>query len=235
VTAARTGRGSAVEVTCPWSHGGRCRRHAEIVGVLEVSELTRRFGEHTVFTDVSLGLPPGEAVVVTGPNGAGKSTLLRCVAGIDRPDGGEVRWDGRELRETDPVVRAALAVLLDDAGLFPEMSVAEHLDLLARVHGVADPVAVVDEALADVGLTGAADQLPATLSSGQRQRLLLASCFVRPRQVLVLDEPEQRLDVPGRAWLARQLVAEKAAGVGVLLSCHDPALVEAVADWVLEL
>ena len=51
----------------------------------------------------------------------------------------------------------------------------------------------------------------------------------------MLDEPEQRLDVPGRAWLARRLVAEKAAGVGVLLSCHDPSLVEAVADWVLEL
>jgi ABC-2 type transport system ATP-binding protein len=203
--------------------------------VLEVADLTRRFGAHTVFDEVSLVLPPGEAVVVTGPNGAGKSTLLRCVVGTDKPDGGQVRWDGRELRESDPVVRAAMAVLLDDAGLFPEMSVAEHLDLLARVHGVEDPAAAVDEVLDDVGLTGAADQLPATLSSGQRQRLLLGSCFVRPRQVLVLDEPEQRLDVPGRAWLARRLVAEKAAGVAVLLSCHDPELADAVADWVLEL
>jgi ABC-2 type transport system ATP-binding protein len=203
--------------------------------VLEVADLTRRFGAHTVFDEVSLVLPPGEAVVVTGPNGAGKSTLLRCVVGIDKPDGGQVRWDGRELRESDPVVRAAMAVLLDDAGLFPEMSVAEHLDLLARVHGVEDPAAAVDEVLDDVGLTGAADQLPATLSSGQRQRLLLGSCFVRPRRVLVLDEPEQRLDLPGRAWLARRLVAEKAAGVAVLLSCHDPDLADAVADWVLEL
>ncbi|HEV7658104.1 MAG TPA: heme ABC exporter ATP-binding protein CcmA [Mycobacteriales bacterium] len=203
--------------------------------MLEVADLTRRFGAHTVFAEVSLVLPPGEAVVVTGPNGAGKSTLLRCVAGTDKPDGGEVRWAGRPVRETDPAVRAALAVLLDDAGLFPEMSVAEHLDLLARVHGVEDPAAAVDEVLEDVGLVPAADQLPATLSSGQRQRLLLGSCFVRPRQVLLLDEPEQRLDVAGRAWLARRLVAEKAAGVGVLLSCHDPELVETVADWVLEL
>jgi ABC-2 type transport system ATP-binding protein len=203
--------------------------------VLEVADLTRRFGAHVVFDEVSLVLPPGEAVVVTGPNGAGKSTLLRCIAGTDKPDGGQVRWDGREVRETDPVVRAAMAVLLDDAGLFPEMSVAEHLDLLARVHGVEDPGAAVAEVLGDVGLTGAADQLPATLSSGQRQRLLLGSCFVRPREVLLLDEPEQRLDVAGRSWLAEKLVAEKESGVGVLLSCHDPALVEAVADWVLEL
>jgi ABC-type multidrug transport system ATPase subunit len=128
-----------------------------------------------------------------------------------------------------------MAVLLDDAGVFPEMSVAEHLDLLARVHGVEDPEAAVAEVLDEVGLLGAADQLPATLSSGQRQRLLLGSCFVRPREVLLLDEPEQRLDVPGRAWLARKLVSEKESGVGVLLSCHDPELADAVADWVLEL
>jgi ABC-2 type transport system ATP-binding protein len=203
--------------------------------VLEVAELTRRFGAHTVFAEVSLVLTAGEAVVVTGPNGAGKSTLLRCVVGTDEPDGGQVRWAGREVREADPALRAAMAVLLDDAGLFPEMSVAEHLDLLARVHGLADPDAAVAEVLTEVGLTGAADQLPATLSSGQRQRLLLGSCFVRPREILVLDEPEQRLDVPGRAWLARKLVAEKESGVAVLLSCHDPELADAVADWVLEL
>jgi len=203
--------------------------------VLEVADLTRRFGAHVVFDEVSLVLRPGEAVVVTGPNGAGKSTLLRCVAGTDKPDGGQVRWSGRPVRESDPEVRAAMAVLLDDAGVFPEMSVAEHLDLLARVHGVADPAAAVAEVLDEVGLLGAADQLPATLSSGQRQRLLLGSCFVRPREVLLLDEPEQRLDVPGRAWLARKLVAEKESGVGVLLSCHDPELADAVADWVLEL
>jgi ABC-2 type transport system ATP-binding protein len=203
--------------------------------VLEVADLTRRFGAHVVFDEVSLVLRPGEAVVVTGPNGAGKSTLLRCVAGTDKPDGGQVRWAGRPVRESDPAVRAAMAVLLDDAGVFPEMSVAEHLDLLARVHGVEDPEAAVAEVLDEVGLLGAADQLPATLSSGQRQRLLLGSCFVRPREVLLLDEPEQRLDVPGRAWLARKLVAEKESGVGVLLSCHDPELADAVADWVLEL
>jgi ABC-2 type transport system ATP-binding protein len=203
--------------------------------VLEVAELTRRFGAHTVFAEVSLVLTAGEAVVVTGPNGAGKSTLLRCVVGTDEPDGGQVRWAGREVREADPALRAAMAVLLDDAGLFPEMSVAEHLDLLARVHGLADPDAAVAEVLTEVGLTGAADQLPVTLSSGQRQRLLLGSCFVRPREILVLDEPEQRLDVPGRAWLARKLVAEKESGVAVLLSCHDPELADAVADWVLEL
>ena len=73
-------------------------------------------------------------------------------------------------------------------------------------------------------------QLPLTLSSGQRRRLALASCFVRPRRLLVLDEPEQRLDAAGKDWLARRLLREKADGVAVLMASHDPELVEATAD-----
>src|SRR6266545_1005247 len=90
-------------------------------------------------------------------------------------------------------------------------------------------------ALTELGLDGARDQLPATLSSGQRRRLALASCFVRPRRLLVLDEPEQRLDTRGRAWLADRLRAEKAAGTAVLMASHDPDLVDAVANVRIEL
>ena len=100
---------------------------------------------------------------------------------------------------------------------------AEHLDLLARVHGVADPAAAVDEVLDDVGLTRrgrpAAGHAVVRAAAAAAARLLLRPARGR---CCVLDEPEQRLDVPGRAWLARRLVAEKESGVGVLLSCHDP-------------
>lgn len=78
-------------------------------------------------------------------------------------------------------------------------------------------------------------QLPSTLSSGQRRRLALASIFVRPRTLLVLDEPEQRLDVEGVAWLGDKLLAEKAAGRGIVLVSHDPDLVARVCDRVLRL
>ena len=81
-----------------------------------------------------------------------------------------------------------------------------------------------------LSLEPARDQLPLTLSSGQRRRLALASCFVRPRRLLVLDEPEQRLDAAGKDWLARRLLREKADGVAVLMASHDPELVEATAD-----
>ena len=85
-----------------------------------------------------------------------------------------------------------------------------------------------------MGLTPQSGQLPGTLSSGQKRRLALASAFVRPRRLLILDEPEQRLDTAGLEWLAERLVREKAEGLAVLMASHDPHLVEAVADRVVE-
>jgi ABC-2 type transport system ATP-binding protein len=204
------------------------------VDALTVRGLTRRFGALVVFEDVTFSVPPGGITVVLGPNGAGKTTLLRCVVGADRPDGGEVLLHGRPLDETDPDVRAAVAAALDDMEFFPDLSVVEHLQLLAFAHG-ADDGGAVAEVVAELGLDAARDQLPATLSSGQRRRLALASCFVRPRRLLVLDEPEQRLDVRGRAWLTRRLLREKDTGTAVLMASHDPELIDAVADARIEL
>ncbi|MEJ2187722.1 MAG: ABC transporter ATP-binding protein [Gemmatimonadota bacterium] len=168
-----------------------------------------------------------------GPNGSGKTTLLRCVVGADRPDAGQVRVGGLRMDETDPRIRAAVAAALDDMDFFPDLSVVEHLELLAFAYG-GDGEAVA-EVVAELGLDPARDQLPATLSSGQRRRLALASCFVRPRRLMVLDEPEQRLDVRGRAWLTERLLREKAAGTAVLMASHDPELIDAVADMRIEL
>jgi heme ABC exporter ATP-binding subunit CcmA len=196
--------------------------------------LTRRFGDHEVLSAIDLDLAAGEAAALVGPNGSGKTTLLRCVVGIDRPDEGEIRLDGRPVDESQAWFRTEVASVLDDVDFFADLSVIEHLELLAYAHGAAD-AGVADEVLGALGLESARDQVPITLSSGQRRRLALASCFVRPRRLIVLDEPEQRLDTAGRAWLAGQLEAEKAAGRAVLLASHDPQLVAAVAGIQLAL
>jgi ATPase subunit of ABC transporter with duplicated ATPase domains len=86
-----------------------------------------------------------------------------------------------------------------------------------------------------VQLVPQSGQLPATLSSGQRRRLALATAFVRPRTLLVLDEPEQRLDVEGVAWLAGRLAAERARGLAIVMASHEPSLVEAVATRVVRI
>jgi ABC-type multidrug transport system ATPase subunit len=203
------------------------------VDALTVRGLSRRFGSLTVLDEVDFAVPAGRIAVVLGRNGAGKTTLLRCVVGSDRPDEGEVLVGGRRADETDPWVRSFVAAALDDIDFFPDLSVVEHLELLAHAHG--GSATPVEEVLTELGLAGCRDQLPVTLSSGQRRRLALASCFVRPRRLLVLDEPEQRLDVRGRAWLAERLRGERAEGTAVLLASHDPELVEAVADLRIEL
>ncbi|WP_418153520.1 ABC transporter ATP-binding protein [Actinoalloteichus caeruleus] len=200
--------------------------------LLEFRGLTVRFGDHVVLDRLDLALEAGRAVAVVGPNGAGKSTALRCAVGAEAPTSGEVLFDGAPLDETSPAFRASVAAALDDAASFPDLSVVEHLLVVAWAHGVDDP-AVVDAAVVDCGLRSVRDNLPATLSSGQARRLALASCLVRPRRALVLDEPEQRLDESGHDWLRERLLAEKAAGTAVLFASHHSALVDAVADNVV--
>ncbi|WGY02957.1 ABC transporter ATP-binding protein [Nocardioides sp. QY071] len=203
--------------------------------VLSVRGLARSFGEHRVLADLDLEVRAGSAAVLVGPNGAGKSTALRCITGADQPDAGTVEVLGEPLDERSPTIRAAMAVVMDDLDFFPDLTVVEHLDLFARAHRTPDADAVVDDVLDEVGLTAQSGQLPTSLSSGQRRRLALASAFVRPRRLLVLDEPEQRLDQDGLAWLAERLLAEKAAGLAIVLASHAPALVDAIADDVVSL
>jgi ABC-2 type transport system ATP-binding protein len=203
--------------------------------LLRVSSLSRSFESVPVLAGIDLSVGRGEAVAVTGPNGSGKTTLLRCIAGADQPSAGSIELCGRPLREQDPTIRRQVAALLDDVEFFADLSVLEHLALLMCAHGDDAPDEHAAALLAEAGLAAAADQLPVGLSSGQRRRLALATCFARPRILVLLDEPEQRLDRAGRRWLTSRLLAEKAAGRGVLLASHDRGLVRAVADWVVDL
>jgi ABC-2 type transport system ATP-binding protein len=203
--------------------------------LLRVRGLTKKFGDVEVLSGVDLTVTSGKALALRGRNGAGKSTLLRCVTGVDAPTTGTVELDGVPVDERSVSVRRDLAIVLDDMDFFPDLSVVEHLDLFARAHGVPDAEALVDDVLEEVRLTAQAAQLPGTLSSGQKRRLALASAFVRPRRLLVLDEPEARLDQAGLEWLTGRLLQEKADGLGILLASHDPDLVAAVADRVLDL
>jgi ABC-type multidrug transport system ATPase subunit len=132
-------------------------------------------------------------------------------------------------------VRREVAVLLDDAETFPDLSVLEHVELLARAFGLDDARKRATEVLEEVGLSGQVGQLPTSLSSGQRHRLGLASVLVRPAGLVVLDEPEQRLDDSGRVWLGTRLRRLADEGAAIVLASHDEQLVEDVADLVLEL
>lgn len=203
--------------------------------VLKVTHLTKSYGDNTIVDNFNLVVHEGEAIALTGRNGAGKSTVLRCIIGADRPTEGSVEVCGVRMSETNPDIRRNVATVIDDLDFFPDLSVVEHLDLLARAHGLPDPDATVDEVLKEVQLVPQAGQLPGTLSSGQRRRLALATAFVRPRKLLVLDEPEQRLDVEGIEWLGRRLRKDLDEGLAVVMASHEPSLVEALDARIVEL
>ncbi|MGJ6980060.1 ABC transporter ATP-binding protein [Aestuariimicrobium soli] len=203
--------------------------------VLKVTNLSKSYGPSTIVENFSLEVREGEAVALTGRNGAGKSTVLRCLVGADRPTEGTVEVLGEKVSESNVDIRRNVATVIDDLDFFPDLSVVEHLDLLARAHGLDDADALVDEVLEEVQLVPQSGQLPGTLSSGQRRRLALATAMVRPRKLLVLDEPEQRLDVEGIRWLGERLRVEKERGLAIVLASHEPSLVEALGCRIVQL
>lgn len=206
-----------------------------MTAILELDRLVVGHDGNAVAAPVDLTVRPGELVAVVGANGVGKSTLLRTVLGLQEPLRGEVRAFGRVVDERERAFRARVAGVMDDDAYFPGLTVREHLVLAARGHGVQAPGAVVDDALATFGITPQRDAAPHTLSSGQRRRFLLASAFVRPRDLLVLDEPEQRLDTRMRARLGELLVAEAEGGTAVLFATHDDRLLSATGARAVHL
>lgn len=200
------------------------------VPVVEAVHVSKSFGDTPVLDDVSVAVEPGQVLVVHGENGTGKTTLLRCLAGWDRFDSGEVFFRGGWWHPESPTFRAEVACGLGGSDHFLELTVREHLEFVARGHGDPQPDALISAVLAELGLTRVAEKFPYALSQGQRRRLGLAACFVRPRALLILDEPEQNLDARGREWLAERLLAERDAGVAVIVSSHDRGLIDAVAD-----
>lgn len=182
---------------------------------------------------INVSMSSGQGLAVVGANGTGKSTFLRAAAGLLAVLGGKIDVLGAPVDERARRFRAEVAVVLDEDSYLPALTVREHLLLTARGHGVREVSNLVTEQIEAFGLGDRQNALPTALSSGQRRRLLLAAAFVRPRTLLVLDEPEQRLDSGMRDRLAERLAAEREAGGGVVMATHDPVLVRDVATKVL--
>ncbi|WP_324651286.1 ABC transporter ATP-binding protein [Georgenia sp. H159] len=201
--------------------------------LLRVRGLSVGYGEDPVCAPIDLELRAGEAVAVIGANGTGKSTFLRTVLGLQEPLGGQAELFGARPDPRSGDLRASVASVLGDDAFFSALTVTEHLLLTALGHRVPDARDLVAGLVEDFGLEDRADALPTALSSGQRRRVLLAAAFVRPRSLLVLDEPEQRLDAGMRNRLADMLVEEREDGGAVLVASHDPILVERATTRVL--
>jgi ABC-type multidrug transport system ATPase subunit len=203
---------------------------------LQAEGVSRRFGEFQAVAPVSFVVEPGRCLVLTGENGSGKSSLLGIAAGRLQPSTGDILLGGEPLREHDARHRRLLSVGLGAPSFYPDLSVRDHLELIAVSHGLGRRAGQrVQDCLARFGAEQLADRMPSSLSSGQTQAVLLAAALARPFEVLILDEPEQRLDDGARLRLGRILREIVDDGAAVLLASHDARLTGTVADQVLEL
>ncbi|WP_328461814.1 ATP-binding cassette domain-containing protein [Actinoplanes sp. NBC_00393] len=187
---------------------------------VEVSGLSVSYGSAPVLVDVALTVPADGGVCVTGENGIGKSTLLRCVSSLQRADAGTIRVFGAEPGQTPDFWRAVVTTV-EPPTWYPGLTTREHAELVCRAHGQDPEDDAVEEAFDRFGLASHGDAIPASMSSGQKQRLTLLLALLRPSSLLILDEPEQRLDPDGRALVAAMLAEYLAAGGSLLLASHD--------------
>jgi ABC-2 type transport system ATP-binding protein len=187
---------------------------------VQVDGLYVSYGSTPVLVDVALTVPAGAGLCVTGENGIGKSTLLRCVSSLQRPDKGNIRIFGEPTGSTPEFWRQVVTTV-EPPTWYAGLTAREHAELVCRAHGQDPDEAGIDEALAGFGLAGHTDAIPPSLSSGQKQRLTLALALLRPSSLLILDEPEQRLDPEGRQSVAAMLEQYVKNGGSLLMASHD--------------
>ena len=200
--------------------------------MLDLIDLTRRFGDVVALDDVSFSVPGGEMVGFVGPNGAGKTTAMRIVLGVLQADSGEVRWRGKRV---DAAVRRRFGYMPEERGLYPKMRVLDQLAYLGRLHGL-DAGDARARSLRTIEILGVADRVndrTETLSLGNQQRVQLAAALAHEPEVLVLDEPFSGLDPVGVDTLAGVLREQAAAGVPVVFSSHQLELVERLCESVV--
>jgi ABC-2 type transport system ATP-binding protein len=213
------GRSSAVSEAEPRQRSGE-----QAEPVLEVTDVSKRYGEREALRGVSFSAHAGERVAIIGPNGAGKTTLLSIVAGTQTPTSGTVSCPPGQV-----------GWVPQQAAVYSKLSVAENLELFARLEKVKDPAVAVQRMLDQSGLRERADEQVGRLSGGNRQRVNIAIGLLRDPPALLLDEPSSSLDPRQRERLWQFVGTLAQRGTSVVFSTHNVSEAERRADRVLVL
>jgi ABC-type multidrug transport system ATPase subunit len=194
------------------------------MAVLVADELSKEYGDVVALAEFKLSVEPGELVALVGHNGSGKSTFLRLVAGLLEPS------DGVLVVANSPAgslkARSEVSFVPDQPVLYDDLSVNEHIEFTARLHGELDWPERADALLDLLGLTARADDLPSRFSRGLRQKTSLVLGLVRPFSILLVDEPFVGLDPSGQVALTELLVEAASAGAAVLVATHQLSFLE---------
>ncbi|TMD60858.1 MAG: ABC transporter ATP-binding protein [Chloroflexi bacterium] len=201
---------------------------------LELSHVSKRFGDALAVDDVSFAIPRGAFATLLGPSGCGKTTTLRMIAGFYDPDAGEINLGGRRINDL-PAHRRGTAMVFQDYALFPHMTVRDNVAYGLRLakRSRTDIAKKVADTLAFVGLAGMEDRSPSQLSGGQQQRVAVARALAIEPQVLLLDEPLSNLDAKLREQLRVELrTLQQRLGMTFVYVTHDQAEALSLSDWI---
>jgi len=209
---------------------------------LRLGSVTKRYGHRTAVDDVSLDVHVGESVVILGPSGCGKTTVLRLIAGLERPDMGEIWLDGRVVaqagRNLSPPHERRLGYVFQDLALWPHLTVGESLDFVMGSAAVprTERAKRTREILTLVRIDTLADRHPHELSGGEQQRAALARALVGRPQLLLLDEPFSSLDPDLRKTLRAELDSlQHALELTTVYVTHDREDAAALANRIVEM
>ncbi len=191
------------------------------MSLLELTEVTKRFGAVTAVDGVSFSVDRGQVVGFLGPNGAGKSTTMRMITQFLEPDAGELRLDGVPITEAGRAAKRRIGYLPENNPLYAEMLVSEYLDFIVRLRDIPVPerARATDEAVTQTAIESVYYRPIGELSKGYRQRVGFAQAIMHRPDLLVLDEPTEGLD-PNQRVEIRRLITHLGADRTVLLSTH---------------
>jgi len=192
--------------------------NAEIV--IDVHGLTKKFGGRAVVRNLSLQVKRGTIYGFLGPNGSGKTTTIRMLCGLLTPDEGTGTCLGYDIRSGTDMIKRQVGYMTQRFSLYQDLSVRENLEFIARIYGIARPVAAARAAIERLGLNGREEQIAGELSGGWKQRLALGACTLPSPQLLLLDEPTAGVDPKARRDFWNEIHALAAEGLTVLVSTH---------------
>lgn len=198
--------------------------------MIEVRDLTKRYGDKTAVDRLGFTVKPGEVTGFLGPNGAGKSTTMRMIIGLDAPTGGTATVNGRRYAEHSAPLQE-IGALLEAKSVHPGRSAVGHLMALAHTHGI--PRRRVDEVIELAGLTSVAGKRVGAFSLGMGQRLGIAAALLGDPAVVMLDEPVNGLDPEGVLWVRNLLRGLADEGRAVMLSSHLMSETALIADHLV--
>ena len=199
--------------------------------MIETSGLTKRFGDFEALSELNISIPTGEITGFLGPNGAGKTTAMRILTCTMSPDCGSATVAGFDVVDQPDEVRKRIGFMPENAPLYPDMTVTELLNFVARIKAV-ESADHVESIITQTGLDSMRGKLVAHLSRGFRQRAALAQALIGDPEILILDEPTSGLD-PHQIVEIRELIRDLRGHRTVLLSSHQLDEVARICSKVL--